>query len=482
MNIKTKSVVLAVVLSLAVSGAGTISAGAATKKPAAKPAVKKPAVKKPAAKPAAKPAPSAAITSDLQKEINALNASGGKFTYWIGMIFSDLANAAYQDQIKSWGKSRGIQTDPILVNQNVQAAQVTAAVAAGTLPPAFDASQTLVVQLGEKNLLNVKDIVDSQVKKYGGPNKATESMLDPTWPGLNLGVPYAVGGNIIYRRLDLLKAAGQKTTAPKTWDELMDTAVKTQEKGGAGFNIGLVGDSNDIFRAQFVGYGGRFADAAGKKCTIDTQASRDFLTFVKKWFDKGAYNSGANNNDGAWDNNLYLGGRTVFIANPGSVYATMVNGSASWPKSADLTKMSKNTGFSGLPAGPKSRVAPSGGQLRVIPKTSKYPLLAKDLIQFLAETRNAQEYLETAVYGPVWKSYNVFDFWDENRDPVHGGLFDIATAGTSATFPDVDNNGYAEFVAGFNLPKMVQRYLFDGDSMDKTIAEAQKVCQQLYDK
>ncbi len=145
MNIKTKSVVLAVVLSLAVGGAGTISAGAATKKPAAKPAVKKPA-----AKPAAKPAPSAAATSDLQKEINALNASGGKFTYWIGMIFSDLANAAYQDQIKSWGKSRGIQTDPILVNQNVQAAQVTAAVAAGTLPPAFDAGQTLVVHLVKK--------------------------------------------------------------------------------------------------------------------------------------------------------------------------------------------------------------------------------------------------------------------------------------------------------------------------------------------
>ena len=224
MNIKTKSIVLSVVLSLAVGGAGSISADAATKKPAAKPA------KKPAAKPAAKPAPSAAAVSDLQKEINALNASGGKFTYWIGMIFSDLANTAYQDQIKSWGKSRGIKTDPILVNQNVQAAQVTAAVAAGTLPPAFDAGQTLVVQLGEKNLMNVKDIVDSQVKKYGGANKATESMLDDKWPGLNLGVPYAVGGNIIYRRLDLLKAAGQKTTAPKTWDELMDTAVKTQEK------------------------------------------------------------------------------------------------------------------------------------------------------------------------------------------------------------------------------------------------------------
>jgi multiple sugar transport system substrate-binding protein len=98
------------------------------------------------------------------------------------------------------------------------------------------------------------------------------------------------------------------------------------------------------------------------------------------------------------------------------------------------------------------------------------------------DTRNMQEYYEWAIYGPALKDHNKFNFWDENVDPVHGGLYDLAVNGTSDSFPDANNAAFAAFGTGFNLSKMVQRHLLDGDSADKTIKEAQAVCQTLYDK
>jgi len=468
---------MAAVLALAIGGAGSISADAATKKPAAKPAAKKPAAK-PAASQSAEPAPVAATTA-VQKEAAALKASGKKFTYWIGLIFSDIANSAAQDQIKSWGKSRGIEVDPVLVNQNNLTAQVTASLAAGTMPDALDISSSLILQLGTKNLLNLQSLVDEMSKAHGGWNAAAAVFDDKAFAGKGLGIPYGINGNLINRRLDLLKAAGAKTTAPKTWEELMVAATATMDKGGAAFALGNVGDAEGVFRAQLVGYGGRYADDAGKKCTLDSKGTRDFLAFVKKWYDKGAYPSSAVTTDGGWDNNMYLGGKTVFIANPGSVYTTLLNGSAAWPKNPTLAK---NTGFSALPGGPVARVAPSDAWLKAIPITSKYPELGKDLIRYMLDIRNMQEYYEWAIYGPTLKDYNKFNFWDENVDPVHGGLFDLASNGTSSSYPDTLNAAYAAFGSDFNLSKMVQRHLLDGDSADKTIAEAQATCQKLYDK
>jgi multiple sugar transport system substrate-binding protein len=94
---------------------------------------------------------------------------------------------------------------------------------------------------------------------------------------------------------------------------------------------------------------------------------------------------------------------------------------------------------------------------------------------------NIDIYYEWAIYGPTLKAYNKFEYWDENVDPVHGGLYDLAVNGTSSSFPDVNNAAYAKFGTEFQLSKMVQRHLLDGDSADKTIAEAQAACQKIYD-
>jgi len=467
-----KSIALVAALGLLLGGTSALSASAETKKPAKKTATKKPAAKAPAA-----PAKTAQQIA-MEKEIAALKASGKPFTYWIGLIFSDIANSAAAGQILAWGKSKGIKVEPVLVNQNNLTANVTAAVAAGTMPDALDISSGLMLQLGSKNLLNVQPLVNELGRVYGGWNAAAANFDKAGYEGKGLGVPFGISGNLINRRLDLLKDAGAKTTAPKTWEELMEAATKAMKVGGAGFALGNVGDAESVFRAQFVGYGGRYADDAGKKCIIDSKATRDLIAFVKKWYDKGAYPTSAVTTDGGWDNNLYLGGKTVFIANPGSVYVTLLNGSAAWPKNPTLQK---NTGFSALPGGPVTRVAPSDAWLKAVSATTKYPELARDLIRYMMTPNKMEIDYEWAIYGPTLKAYNKFEFWDENVDPVHGGLYDLAVNGTSSSFPDVNNAAYAQFGTEFQLSKMVQRHLLDGEGADKTIAEAQTACQKIYD-
>ena len=97
-----------------------------------------------------------AANAALNAEIAQIKKDNKKFTYWIGLIFSDEANALAVSQINEWAAMRGIQANPILVNQNNLNAQVTAAITAGTMPDAMDASAGLMLQLGDKNLLNVQ--------------------------------------------------------------------------------------------------------------------------------------------------------------------------------------------------------------------------------------------------------------------------------------------------------------------------------------
>lgn len=417
-----------------------------------------------------------AANAALQKEITEINKSNGKFTYWIGLIFSDVANELAVQQINDWAKTRGIKADPVLVNQNNLNAQVTAALAAGTMPDAFDASSGLMLQLGTKNLLNIQDTLDGLIKKNGALNPGATFFNSKEYAAKGLGIPYGINGNLINRRLDLVKTK----KAPATWEELVTQAKAAMPSGGGmGFNTGNVGDAEAIFGAQLLGYGGRIADNAGKLCTLDSKGTRDFLTFVKKAYDAGVYAADSTNSDGAWDNNKYLGGKTAFIANPGSVYTTLLNGSATWEKNPTLAK---NTGFSALPGGPVMRVAPSDAWLRVVSKTTKYPELAKDLINYLMSRTQMQPYYRAAIYGPSFSSYNTFTFWRKSVDPARAGLYELAMFGVTGKYPDVNNAAIAEFTAGFGISKMVQRYLFDKVSMDKAIDEAQTSCAAIYKK
>ncbi|MCB0060570.1 MAG: hypothetical protein KDE19_00575, partial [Caldilineaceae bacterium] len=91
-----------------------------------------------------------------------------------------------------------------------------------------------------------------------------------------------------------------------------------------------------------------------------------------------------------------------------------------------------------------------------------------------------KEYYYNAIYGPAAAGYQDAAIFTES--PVHEGLLDLALNGTFGAFPDVDNPAYNEYQTNFLTPRMVQRVVVDGLSIDDAIAETQQACQDIYDK
>jgi len=416
-----------------------------------------------AATPTAAPAGTAATAAPAA-------SSGDKFVYWGGLIFSDAANKMLVDRITQWGKDKGIAVDVVMVNQNETTQRVSAAVEAGNLPDALDMGSGLMLQLFSKGKLEALDDTFKAVgDAHGGWLKSASDAVDPkNYGGKIYGIPFGTSGNLLNRRIDLLSAKGFKD-APQTWEELgkMAVAINNPPKVyGAGFAISNVGDAN-ITTAMLQGWGGRIADDAGKKCTIDSPETKAFMTWITDLYKTGVFPPGVTTWDGAGDNNAYQSGNAGFIANPGSVYLYLVKNDP---------ELLKGSAYSALPGGPKLRVASQGPNVRVIPSTSKHKDLAKDLMMYLADDKFMADYYTNAIYGPVLNSQKAFEIF--KTGPVHIGLLDLALNGTAPAWPDVNNAAYTEYDSNFLTPKMVQ----NKKSVDDAIKETQAACQAIYDK
>jgi multiple sugar transport system substrate-binding protein len=401
-------------------------------------------------------------------------AQGKKLTYWGGLIFSDDANTLLTDTINKWGQDNGVATEVVMINQNETTQKVSAAVASGSMPDALDMGMGLALLLGRQNQFTLVDdlykkIGDAQGGWYSGPDKATDISAET---GGRVGIPFGVNGNLLLRRKDVLEPAGF-TEAPTTWQELADQAAKVNAPPlyGLGLALSNVGDANVMVNVM-QSYGGRIADDAGKTITIKSDATRTFLQWVKDAWDKGLFPPGNTTWDGAGDNQAYLSGQAVFIANTGSV------GIAAKKDDQELFDASA---FSALPGGPKGVISPIDVQLRVITKTSQMQDEAKALVEFLSNPDFMNEYFNVAIYGPVLKNQEKLPAFD-GTNSILVGLLGLARNGTPPAYPDVYNAAFADLSSNFLIPKMCQRVVIDGWDLDKAMDEAQQQGQAIYDK
>lgn len=397
------------------------------------------------------------------------------FTYWGGLIFSDVANQMLVDRINQWGQERGIQTDVVMINQNETVQRVSAAIEAGTMPDALDVGRGFMLLLTESEQLEPLDDLYAEIdEQVGGFLPIAADAASPDRYGGHIyGIPMAIGGNVIFRRADLLEPAGY-TAAPETWEELGEMARAINDPPnvyGMGFALSNVGDGN-LTNTMLRSWGGRIANDEGTECTIDSPETRAFLEWITAAYADGLFPPDATTWDGAGDNVAYQSGTAGFIANTGSVYLYMVDND---PELADATQ------YSALPAGPATRLAPADiSVMRVIPTTSNHKEMAQDLFKYLAEEEFMEEYYANAIYGPAANAYLDAPIFSESE--VHKGLLELATNGTFGSYPDVDNASLAEYDTNFLTPRMIQRIVIDGITIDESIAETQEACQAIYDK
>ncbi len=399
-----------------------------------------------------------------------------KFVYWGGLIFSDDANSMFVERVEAWGEAKGIEVEVVMINQNETVQRVSAAIEAGTMPDALDLGRDFALLLSQSEQLEpLNDLYNEIGDTHGGWLESVNSVITSEGFGGNIyGIPYAASNaNILYRRNDVLEPAGY-SEAPKTWEELsqMATAQNPPNTYGMGFALSNVGDAN-ITTTMLQSWGGRVADDSGTTCTLDSSETRSFLEWITTAFNDGLFPPGAVTWDGGGDNTAYQAGNAIFIANPGSVYLNI--------KEND-PELLEGSRFSALPAGPVMQIAPVSTVVRSIPTSTsdEKKELAKDLFKFLSEDEFMSAYMNAAIYGPALQSQLDFPVFTES--PVHIGLLDVALNGTPGSFPDIDNTAFAEYQTNFLTPKMVQRIIVDGLSIDESIAETQQACQAIYDK
>ena len=402
-------------------------------------------------------------------------AQGKKLTYWGGLIFSDDANKLLSDTITAWGAANGIATEVVMINQNETTQKVSAAVSSNTMPDALDMGLGLARLLARQSQFSdlgdlYKKIGEAQGGWFPGPDTATDLTADG---GIaRVGIPFGVNGNLLLRRKDLLEPAGF-TEAPKTWDELVTQAeaINKAPVSGLGLALSNVGDAN-LQVAVLQSFGGRIADDAGKKVTLDTPETRLWLTWLKNAWDKKLFSPGNTTWDGAGDNQAYLSGQAGFIANTGSV------GIAAKKDDPELLEASA---FSPLPGGPKGIISPIDVQVRAITKASPVQDEAKALLEHLSSPEFMNAYFNVAIYGPVLANQEKLQAFD-GTNTILVGLLGLAKNGTAPAYPDVNNAAFADFGSNFLIPKLAQRVVVDGWDFDKAIAEAQTQGQAIYDK
>lgn len=400
----------------------------------------------------------------------------GPFTYWIGLTFPESSNDLEEQRIQAWADQVGVEVEVVKINQNEIGQQASGALEAGSLPTALTVPYDLMQTMGPAgHLVPVDDAYQAVGEAHGGwldsIDKATKA---PSFDGNVYGVPFGFFGNVLFSRADLLEPAGFNE-APKTWDELVQQGSKAAtppKTYGMGFALSNVLDGN-LTTSMLQSFGGRIADDAGEKCTIDSPETAEFLAWTKQQYDGELFPPEAVTWDGAGDNNSYLAGQSVFIANTGSVYLSMKE---------DDPELAEGTQYAALPAGPKMQVSPVDPRYRVVPKTTSAPgqVLAEDLFASLADDTYMAEYMANATYGPVLKSQLDYPVYEDS--PVHAGLLELANKGTAPAFPDVANAAYSDYQNSFSTPRMVQRVVVDNVPPAQAMAEAQTACQAIYDK
>ena len=419
----------------------------------------------------------AGLSEEVSPEVQeAAENFEGPFTYWIGLTFPESSNDLEEERIKAWGEKVGVETEIVKVNQNEVVQQVSGSIEANSLPTALTVPYDLMSTMATGDQLTpVPEAYEAIGSEHGGwlesidaATKA-ESFEDEIY-----GVPFGFFGNVLFQRADQLEAAGF-TEGPETWDELREqskAAATPPETYGMGFALSNVLDGN-LTTAMMQSFGGRVADDAGEKCTIKSPETASFLEWISGAHEDGQFPPAAVTWDGAGDNNSYLSGQSLFIVNTGSVYHSMLEED---PELAEFTE------YSPLPAGPSERVAPVDPRYRVVPSTTSEAgqVLAADLFKALADDEYMAEYMANATYGPVLNSqleYTVF-----TDSPVHAGLREQAEEGTAPAYPDTANAAYSDYQNAFSTPRMVQRVVVDGVSIDQAMEEAQADCQKIYDQ
>ncbi len=213
--------------------------------------------------------------------------------------------------VKDWGEKNGIDATIDHISTDDLPARMAAEVAAKGGHDLVEMNGQILTYLYEKQLVDMGDVVDYAVKKYGQVEPLGKSLAYVGgrwvgWPNYYIAISPQI-------RSDLFQKYGFDANSVKTWQDYMAVgAAGKKDSHAAGLAISHCNDANHNWRALMWAFGASEVKSDGRTINVDTAEMRDFLKFAQDF-----YNQSNTPDVFAWDNasdNRWLGsGAGVFI-------------------------------------------------------------------------------------------------------------------------------------------------------------------------
>ena len=199
-----------------------------------------------------------------------------------------------------WGNQNKIEVTVDHITNLDLPSRMAAEVAAKSGHDLVEMNSQILTYLYEKQFVDMGDMVDYAVKKWGPVLPLGEKLakVHGHWAGF----PHFYIAIMPQVRPDLFQAVGFDYKALKTWDDFLSVgrALKSytsKDKLGvgfptgrpAGFAISHCNDANHNWRAMMWAFGASEVAADGKTITVDTPEMRTFLKFAQQFYREALY-------------------------------------------------------------------------------------------------------------------------------------------------------------------------------------------------
>jgi multiple sugar transport system substrate-binding protein len=417
----------------------------------------------------AQPAPTAAPAKEAAKAGPGGFAGGGSLKILVRSSFVP----AYDEWLDKWAQGWAAQNRVEIAVDHLLAGEVpakmAAEVAAGGGHDLYGMTQSGMVHLYNKQLVDVTDVAKQVGDRHGGwiPFAEQLGMFEGSWKG----VPdyfYDLPG--LYRK-DLFEANGLQPV--DTWDDLLRAGTVLKEKGNP---IGIAinqktNDANNSWSGLLWSYGGSVAGADGKTVSINSPETKEALRFAVELYNKTMTNEVLSWDDSA-NNQGLASGRISWIQNPISALRTI---------EGQNKELAEKIFISNAPAGPKGRYTSVSTSVWGLMEHSKDQAAAK---AFLVDYYGV--YIDGFRASTGFNQPPLTDFRKKpmpilGEDPKLHILQDFNEAARTSGFPGPPTVAAAEVDSNWIIPLMVGQAVQDGN-VDGAVSWAEGKIKAIYDK
>ena len=387
---------------------------------------------------------------------------------WLRKSFSPDSDAELEARIREFAEMKNAVAKIEFLSVSEQYTKMNAAIEADEHPDIAFFPYNGIAEYYDVGVLRDLSGLIGEIQTENGPmnKKVLQSV---TQEGKQYGIPLGVTAHMLFYRKDLLQKAGI-SQPPKTWKELEQVAIATNDpkNGIYGFGLGSGKNNSDfewIMRCIIWSFGGSLFGETDAVVTVNSPEVRAAFQYVVDLFEKyKVVPPSAKNWDDGSNNTSFQTGQTAMTINTPSIYRALVN------DDSDLLPL---TGISMLPVGPNGQFITGSVRTLAIMTGSEEPELSEELLKYLLSADWYSNWLNTTIplYVPVYDEMVDISAWQTE--------FNKPFADSVKAFSFIGYPGYTTTKVSipFNsryLNATLQRIITDGMSVADSVKQLER--------